>query len=320
MLFLLLLQNATAGYGVISNGYPNWGERSLHRWTNAVRVDPAAFESEYPCSFDSFSESEQTPQQLLYYDYDLNDAGRFHTLDMIDNGFFSHSSSDGTSFFDRVARFYGESGYVGENIASGYGDTYAAVMYGWMCSDGHRSNIMLADYNELGTGVISTMYTQDFAAGVVDTMSPIAMGLHDPEQPTTTVGFMADWQDRAADSIEVVLDGRPIPMTLAYGTERLGMFEVATMDIELGCHSYWFRWTIDDRSGSYPELGSYLFGSECGSEEWTIERVLGDGDTGDSGWGDGDLRFKSCACSTSADPRGWSWLLISLLIPISRRR
>lgn len=320
VLYTLLLQTAWAGYGVINDGYPNWGERSLHRWTNAVRVDPLAFEDEYPCSISSFSESERTAQSLLYYDYNLNDAGRFHTQDMVDNGFFSHSSSDGTSFFERVSRFYGESGYVGENIASGYGDTYAAVMYGWMCSSGHRENIMRPDFDELGTGVIGTMYTQDFADGVIDTKSPIAMGLHDPELPGATVGFMADWEDRKADTLEVVLDGRPIPLTLAYGTERLGMFQVSDQEVGLGCHSYWFRWTIDDRSGSYPEVGSYLFGGDCGGEAWTIERVYSDGDTGDSGWGDGEIHFKGCACSTQPEPTGAGWLLLSLLIPISRRR
>ena len=319
MLWTLLLQTAWAGYGVLADGYPNWGERSLHLWTNAVRVDPAAFEDEYPCSFESFSETERSPQGLLYYDYNLNDAGRFHTQDMIDNGFFSHSSSDGTSFFDRVSRFYGESGYVGENIASGYGDTYAAVIYGWMCSDGHRSNIMLPDYNELGTGVLGTMYTQDFAAGIVETLSPIAMGLHTPELPSTTVGFLADWEDRAPDSVEVIVDGQTYPMTLAYGTERLGVFEATDIEIGEGCHSYWFNWVIDDRSGSYPELGSYLFGVGCGPDTWTIDRASADGDTGDSGWGDGDLRFKSCACSHSTSPLSLGWLLVVMMVPIARR-
>jgi MYXO-CTERM domain-containing protein len=320
VLFLLLLQNAWAGYGVIGSGYPNWGERSLHRWTNAVRVEPAAFQDVYPCDFSGFSETEQSPQALLFYDFNLNDASRFHTTDMVDNGFFSHSSSDGTSFFERVSRYYGESGYVGENIASGYGDTYAAVFYGWMCSDGHRENIMRPDYDELGTGVIGAMYTQDFADGVVETTSPIAMGLHDPESPAGSVSFMADWDDMAADQLEVVLDGRPIPMDLRYGTARLGVFVVPELAVAPGCHSYWFRWTTAARSGSYPELGSYLFGMDCGGDTWTIDRPLGDGDTGDTGWEKAELSLKGCACSTAADPGRLGWLLLAVLVPIIRRR
>ncbi len=320
MYLLLLLQTAWAGYGEITDGYPNWAERSLHRWTNAVRVDPKAFEEEYPCSFSSFSETEQSSQSLLYYDYNLNDAARFHTQDMLDNDFFSHTSFDGTSFFDRVARFYGESGYVGENIAMGYGDVYAAIMYGWMCSDGHRSNIMLPDYNELGTGVLGVHYTQDFAAGVVETSSPIAMGLHDPELPASTVSFMADWGARAPDRIEVVLDGKPIPMDLLYGKPKLGVYQVSHPGLETGCHTYWFRWAIGERSGTYPEEGSYMFGVPCDGEVWTEEQPLVGGDTGDSGWVDGDLGFKGCLCSSTGSDGGAWWVLLALPAGLIRRR
>jgi len=36
---------ALAGYGDPVDSYPHPWERSLHVWTNAVRVDPEAFES-----------------------------------------------------------------------------------------------------------------------------------------------------------------------------------------------------------------------------------------------------------------------------------
>ena len=35
-------------------------------------------------------------------------------------------------------------------------DEFDAVFGGWMCSDGHRANIMLPDWVELGTGVVGT--------------------------------------------------------------------------------------------------------------------------------------------------------------------
>ena len=319
MLTILLLNTAAASYGQIESGYPNWGERSLHRWTNAVRVDPLGFEDEYPCDAATFSESERSPQGLLYYDLDINDAARFHSIDMVDNSFFSHTSSDGTAFGERVARFYTESGFVGENIASGYPDTFAAVMHGWMCSSGHRENIMRPEFNELGTGVIGTMYTQDFAAGVVETSSPVAMGLHDPESPDTTVSFMVDWQGHPDKVVEVVLDGSPIPTHLVYGNERLGMLQTDLQTVEIACHSYWFRWSTEGRSGSYPETGSFLFGRECGDESWTPERSSPESDTGDSGW-DSDLSFKGCACSAQPRPLSMLWLVVGLILPALRRR
>ena len=93
---------------------------------------------------------------------------------------------------------------VGENIAAGYGSSMSAVVHGWMCSAGHRANIMNADYNELGTGVVAAYYTQDFGAGVVDTMSRIAMGNHSPETPSGVVDFTVDYQGDDGDVVEVV--------------------------------------------------------------------------------------------------------------------
>lgn len=40
---------------------------------------------------------------------------------------------------------------VGENVAAGYESAEAVVM-GWMCSPGHRKNIMSCDFGEIGIG------------------------------------------------------------------------------------------------------------------------------------------------------------------------
>ena len=39
------------------------------------------------------------------------------------------------------------------------------VIEGGMCSSGHRSNIMEGDFDDMGTGVESQYYTQDFGGG-----------------------------------------------------------------------------------------------------------------------------------------------------------
>ncbi|MDP6935133.1 MAG: CAP domain-containing protein, partial [Myxococcota bacterium] len=166
------------GYGdVDEGGYPSWSERESHLWTNAVRVAPEAFEYSYNlggCSFDDFEASEKTPKAPLYYDRNLNLAARAHCDDMYSNSWFDYDSSDGTAWDVRIAQYYSESSYTGENIAYGYDGGYNTIMLGWMCSSGHRSNIMLADYNELGTGEVNDYHTQDFARGTVDTDGPVA--------------------------------------------------------------------------------------------------------------------------------------------------
>ncbi|MFT4975694.1 MAG: hypothetical protein ACI8S6_001581 [Myxococcota bacterium] len=132
----------------------------MHLWTNAVRVDPEAFSADYElggCSFSSFSADERTPKAPIYYNRDLNTVARLHSEDMRDNDFFSHSSSDGTSFSARVGAWYATS-FIGENIAWGYANSEVVVVQGWMCStEGHRQNIMSGDWTELGTGAASEL-------------------------------------------------------------------------------------------------------------------------------------------------------------------
>ena len=274
VLLALNMQSAWATpYGAVDeDGYPSWEDRDLHLWTNVVRVAPQDFESLYNnggCSLSDFEDSETVPHAPLYYDRNLNVAAVYHSQDMFDTGNFSHDSSDGTSFAERVARFYSESGYVGENIAYGYGSGYNTVFTGWMCSSGHRANIM-GDYNELGTGVIGDYMTQDFAAGTIDALSPIAMGLHEPAEPTDSVSFYVDWQDAAAPAeLRVILNGKEVPLDLEWGRDTQGVFigEASLTDAP-ACSEYYVRWTTAaGATGTFPESGSYTFG-DCDDLGW----------------------------------------------------
>lgn len=76
-------------------------------------------------------------------------AAYLHSLDMADNGFFSHTGSDGSSPGDRITREGYDWWTYGENIAVGY-PTVAAVMAGWLGSEGHCRNIMDPDFREIG--------------------------------------------------------------------------------------------------------------------------------------------------------------------------
>lgn len=81
----------------------------------------------------------------------LRTAARGHSQDMADNGYFSHTSLDGRSPFDRM-RNAGYPNGAAENIAYGY-RTPAEVMNGWMNSEGHRRNLLNCSYVAIGVGL-----------------------------------------------------------------------------------------------------------------------------------------------------------------------
>lgn len=109
---------------------------------------------------------EMPPAGPLERDVLLEDAARKHSLDMAENGYFSHESQDGRTPADRVRASGFEGGFVGENIAQGY-TTVDEVMAGWMSSPGHCRNIMDPRYHLLGVGRADAggqpYWTQNFA-------------------------------------------------------------------------------------------------------------------------------------------------------------
>ena len=99
----------------------------------------------------------------------LAGAARGHASDMAAQDYFSHTSKDGRTFVQRVTNA-GYTGYraLGENIAAGQ-PTPESVVSGWLNSPGHCSNIMNADFKELGVGAASggsygIYWVQEFGA------------------------------------------------------------------------------------------------------------------------------------------------------------
>ena len=81
----------------------------------------------------------------------LNVAADGHSEDMAARNYFSHNDPEGNGPGVRIdAAGYQGRGW-GENIAAGYRSA-AAVVEGWMNSDGHRRNILNCNFNELGVG------------------------------------------------------------------------------------------------------------------------------------------------------------------------
>ena len=85
----------------------------------------------------------------------LSEIARTKSQDMRTNGYFAHQSPTYGSPFDMLRQFGVTYRTAGENIAYGY-STPAAVVEGWMNSQGHRENILKSTYTEIGVGYVES--------------------------------------------------------------------------------------------------------------------------------------------------------------------
>jgi uncharacterized protein YkwD len=86
-------------------------------------------------------------------------AADSHTRAMGRHGFFAHESRDGSSFADRVRRYYRPLGglwSVGENLLwSTRGIDAKRAVSLWMQSPGHRQNILTPQWREIGLAAVT---------------------------------------------------------------------------------------------------------------------------------------------------------------------
>ena len=97
-------------------------------------------------------------------------AARSRSQDMLNRGYFSHYTPGGVTVIDQLKRkgyySYDPSDYhmLGENIAMGGDgkdeDTPEHLFTGLMHSEGHRENILRADFGEVGVGARSGTYQE----------------------------------------------------------------------------------------------------------------------------------------------------------------
>ena len=90
--------------------------------------------------------------RALRTDSRLTTAARAHSTDMVTKNFFSHTSSDGSTFSTRASRA-GYAGASGENIAWGW-PTPQRVVDAWINSAGHRANILNCSSVAVGVGLV----------------------------------------------------------------------------------------------------------------------------------------------------------------------
>jgi uncharacterized protein YkwD len=109
----------------------------------------------------------------------LTKTARDHSQDMLDKGYFSHYSPEGSTPFDRMKRVgytsCGRTSICGENLAVGasYPSTPERLFEALMNSPGHRANILRKEFREVGIGLqvgnykkydgTASMYSIEFA-------------------------------------------------------------------------------------------------------------------------------------------------------------
>jgi uncharacterized protein YkwD len=92
---------------------------------------------------------------------DLRQAAFEHSSEMVDEGYFEHTSLAGLSFIDRIqATGYvnrTRSWVVGENLVWGSGQLSSprALVNAWMNSPPHRENVLRASFREVGIAAVT---------------------------------------------------------------------------------------------------------------------------------------------------------------------
>jgi uncharacterized protein YkwD len=90
----------------------------------------------------------------------LRTAARDHSQAMLVHGFFGHDSADGTTFSERIKRYYTNRGFatwsVGEALLASEGQDVdaKAVVSAWLNSPPHREIVLSPTWRDAGIGVL----------------------------------------------------------------------------------------------------------------------------------------------------------------------
>ncbi|MDQ0217927.1 sporulation protein [Peribacillus cavernae] len=101
--------------------------------------------------------------KALQIDNELSKVAGIKSQDMKDKNYFDHNSPTYGSPFDMMKKFGISYSHAGENIAMGQ-KSPQEVVQGWMNSQGHRENIMNANFTHIGVGHVASgdYWTQMF--------------------------------------------------------------------------------------------------------------------------------------------------------------
>lgn len=133
------------------------------RKPEAGPTEPSVNERNQPAGTSAISEIERRVVELtneqrrkhglrdLTIDETLSRVAKTKAVDMSNNKYFSHTSPTYGSPFDMMRDFGVSYKSAGENIAMGQ-TTAEQVVNAWMNSEGHRKNILNANYTHIGVG------------------------------------------------------------------------------------------------------------------------------------------------------------------------
>jgi PKD domain/Cysteine-rich secretory protein family len=96
----------------------------------------------------------------------LMQSAKAYAVRMEGEGFFSHTSPDGSTPFTRMAAAGYRGSTMGENLAKGFSNSLS-VMQAWMNSSGHRANIENAAYRDIGAWFVASsgLWVVNFGGG-----------------------------------------------------------------------------------------------------------------------------------------------------------
>lgn len=266
MLAGLLLPVALAGYGDPVDGHPSAAERAVHVWIEAARSSPDAYGADYAaggCAYADFEAAERGTHTPLWWVTDLAGVAAAHAQDMDAHDTLDHTSSDGTTFAERISAVYPHP-TIGETLAfDPSGEARHAVLSIWLCSPPHRA-ILLGDYDEIGVGVSGPYHVADVGLAGRAEWPVIPGASHEPAVPDHEVTFRAVWSGPAPTRVEAVLDGEAVRMDRVAGTSAAGTYEVV-VPTDGGCHTWFVQGSTGGEVVRWPEEGSYGWG-DC---DWT---------------------------------------------------
>ena len=112
----------------------------------------------------SGSDAESTHQAtaVVSWNTKIETAAAGHSKDMVDNNFFSHTGSSGSSLSQRITAAGYSWTFVSENIAAGQ-SSVNAVMQSWLESGGHCRNIMSTSPTDMGVSLRNNNASASFS-------------------------------------------------------------------------------------------------------------------------------------------------------------
>lgn len=130
----------------------------------------------------------------------LSKAAELKVRDMVEKGYFAHTSPEGKTpwyWIDQVGYKYN---YAGENLAVNFSDT-KDVTEAWMNSPTHRANIVKSSYAEIGSAVATGTYKGRESVFVVQIYANPIETVAKATENTASLGVVATTNDVVSSKI-----------------------------------------------------------------------------------------------------------------------